>query len=50
MLTPVIEEPDIIVLVLERFDLIFDKLVQHRQIVAKLLWDLEIHQPSSPDV
>ncbi len=50
MLAPMVEKPDIVVAVLQRLDFFLNKIVQHRQIFAKLLWDLEIHLPSSPDV
>src|SRR4030095_9241624 len=48
VLAAVIEEPDVIVAVLDRHDLLLDEEIELVQVVLKLFWNLEIH--SGPPV
>ena len=46
----VVEETDIVVLLFERLDFVFDELVEHHQIVGNFLRDIEVHVASPPDL
>jgi hypothetical protein len=41
--TPVIEEADIVVLLLQRLDLLLDEIVEHHEIIGNVLRNIEIH-------
>ncbi len=43
VLSPVVEEADVVVLLLERFDLALDEVVQLEEVVGQVLGNLEVH-------
>ncbi len=47
--TAMVEEADIVVLLFERPDLVFDELIQHGQIIGNVLRDVEIHDAFPPE-
>ena len=45
---PVIEEADVVVRVLQRFDYLLDEVVEFDQIVGQIFWNVEIHRVFLP--
>ena len=43
-----IEEPYIVVLLLQRLDLVLDELIENDQVIGNVLWNVEIHNASLP--
>ena len=44
VLTAVIEEPDVVVLLLERLDLALDEVVQLPEVGDEIRWEVEVHE------